>query len=81
MGKKAKEHRRKVAARNQRIEIAKKQFQKNYEKLMKEKFEELAKNFNEIEGAEVVDMIEDGVSIMEKPVEVEEPTTDGEQEN
>ena len=74
MGKAKKEHRAKVAKRNQRIAIAKKQFQKNYEKMMKEKFEELTKNFNEIEGAEVVDMIENGVSVMEKSVEVEDAT-------
>lgn len=74
MGKKAKEHRAKVAKRNQRIAIEKKQFQKKYEEMMKQKFEELAKNFNEIDGAEVVDMIENGVSVMEKSEEVEDAT-------
>jgi hypothetical protein len=74
MGKKAKEHRKKVVKRNQRIAIEKKQFQKTYNDLMKMKFDELAKNFNEIEGAEVVDMIENGVSVMEKSEEVEDAT-------
>jgi hypothetical protein len=74
MGKKAKEHRKKVVKRNQRIAIEKKQFQKTYNELMKMKFDELAKNFNEIEGAEVVDMIENGVSVMEKSEEVEDAT-------
>ena len=74
MGKAKKEHRKKVAKRNQRIAIEKKQFQKTYNDLMKMKFDELAKNFNEIEGAEVVDMIENGVSVMEKSEEVEDAT-------
>ena len=74
MGKAKKEHRKKVAKRNQRIAIEKKQFQKKYEEMMKQKFEELAKNFNEIDGAEVVDMIENGVSVMEKSEEVEDAT-------
>ena len=74
MGKKAKEHRKKVVKRNQRIAIEKKQFQKTYNELMKMKFDELAKNFNEIGGAEVVDMIENGVSVMEKSEEVEDAT-------
>ena len=38
---------------------------------MKEKFEELAKNFNELDNVEVVDMIENGESIMDKKDENE----------
>jgi len=71
MGKKAKEHRKKVAARNQRVQEARKKFQKNYETLMKEQFEAMAKNFNEIDNVEVVDMIENGESIMDKETENE----------
>ena len=71
MGKKAKEHRKKVAARNQRVQESRKKFQKNYETLMKEQFEALAKNFNEIDNVEVVDMIENGESIMDKETENE----------
>jgi hypothetical protein len=36
---------------------------------MKEKFEELAKGFNSMDNVEVVDMIENGESIMETPAE------------
>jgi hypothetical protein len=38
---------------------------------MKEQFEALAKNFNEIDNVEVVDMIENGESIMDKEIENE----------
>jgi len=71
MGKTAKEHRKKVAARNQRVQESRKKFQKNYETLMKEQFEAMAKNFNEIDNVEVVDMIENGESIMDKEIENE----------
>jgi hypothetical protein len=69
MGKKAKEHRRKVEARNQRIKAAQVKFQKTYESMMREKLEEMAKGFNELDNIEVVDMIENGESVMEKPAE------------
>lgn len=69
MGKKEKEHKRKVAARNQRIKEARVKFQKNYETMMKEKFEELAKGFKSLDNVEVVDMIENGESVMETPTE------------
>ena len=69
MGKKEKEHKRKVAARNQRIKEARVKFQKNYETMMKEKFEELAKGFNSLDNVEVVDMIDNGESVMETPTE------------
>jgi len=69
MGKKAKEHKRKVEARNQRLKGERAKFQKTYEAMMKEKFEELAKGFNSMDNVEVVDMIENGESIMETPTE------------
>jgi len=73
MGKKAKEHRRKVEARNQRINAEKIKFQKTYESMMREKLEEMAKGFNELDNVEVVDMIENGESVMVKP---EEPVSE-----
>ena len=71
MGKKAKEHRRKVEARNQRLKIEQAKFQKTYETMMKEKLAELTKDFNSLDNVEVVDVIENGESIMEKPTEEE----------
>jgi predicted nuclease with TOPRIM domain len=69
MGKKEKEHRKKVAARNERLKTERAKFQKTYEAMMKEKFEELAKGFNSLDNVEVVDMIENGESVMETPAE------------
>ena len=71
MGKKAKEHRRKVEARNQRLKIEQAKFQKTYETMMKDKIAELTKDFNSLDNVEVVDVIENGESIMEKPTEEE----------
>jgi hypothetical protein len=71
MGKKAKEHRRKVDARNQRLKIEQTKFQKTYETMMKDKIAELTKDFNSLDNVEVVDVIENGESIMEKPTEEE----------
>ena len=71
MGKKAKEHRRKVEARNQRLKIEQAKFQKTYETMMKDKIAELTKDFNSLDNVEVVDVIENGDSIMEKPTEEE----------
>ena len=45
MGKKAKEHRRKVEARNQRLEIARKKFEKEYQAAMEVKVAELKEKF------------------------------------
>jgi hypothetical protein len=41
MGKAKKEHRKKVAKRNEKIATQKKQFQKQYSKLLEEKLKEL----------------------------------------
>lgn len=65
MGKKAKEHKRRVDARNQRLKDEKNKFQKTYESMMKEKLEEMAKGFDSLDNVEVVDVIENGESIME----------------
>jgi hypothetical protein len=69
MGKKAKEHKKKVAARNERIKVERAKFQKTYETMMREKLEEMAKGFNSLDNVEVVDMIENGESIMGIPTE------------
>jgi len=69
MGKKAKEHKRKVEARNQRLKGEQAKFQKTYETMMKERLEEMAKGFNSLDNVEVVDMIDNGKSIMETPAE------------
>lgn len=48
MGKKAKEHRRKVAARNQRILSERNKFEKEYRKMLEIKSEELQAKFNQV---------------------------------
>jgi hypothetical protein len=48
MGKKAKEHRRKVAARNQRILSERNKFEKEYRKMIEIKSEELQDKFNQV---------------------------------
>lgn len=75
MGKKDKEHRKKVAARNQRIQTERKKFQKTYNEMMRKKLEELAESFNSIDNVEVVDMIDNGKSIMPDTDNTEETGT------
>jgi hypothetical protein len=53
MGKKAKEHRRKVAARNQRLDIAKKKFEKEYLAAMEAKVAEIKEKFANLSEEEV----------------------------
>jgi len=53
MGKKAKEHRRKVAARNQRLAIAKKKFEKEYMAAMEVKMAEIKEKFANLSEEEV----------------------------
>ena len=53
MGKKAKEHRRKVAARNQRLAIAKKKFEKEYMAAMEAKMAEIKEKFANLSEEEV----------------------------
>lgn len=53
MGKKAKEHRRKVAARNQRLDIAKRKFEKEYMAAMEAKVAEIKEKFANLSEEEV----------------------------
>ena len=69
MGIRKKEHKKKVAARNERIKIERAKFQKTYETMMKERMEQLVKGFSSLDNVEVVDVIENGESIIETPTE------------
>jgi hypothetical protein len=46
MGKKAKEHRKKVAARNQKIKADQKKMQKMYQDMFNKRMEELSQNLS-----------------------------------
>lgn len=66
MGKKAKEHRKKVERRNQRIAIERSKLEKEYQKMIELKTEELKEKFNQIvqEGIEEKEnQIEDAVVV------------------
>jgi hypothetical protein len=66
MGKKAKEHRKKVERRNQRIAIERSKLEKEYQKMIELKTEELKEKFNKIvqEGIEEKEnQIEDAVVV------------------
>lgn len=66
MGKKAKEHRKKVARRNQRILIEQTKLEKEYRKMIELKTEELKEKFNQVvqEGIEEQqNQIEDAVIV------------------
>ena len=52
MGKKEKEHRKKVAKRNERINAEKKQFQKQYTQLLEQKLKEYQAKLTEKEQLE-----------------------------
>jgi len=52
MGKKEKEHRKKVAKRNERIAAEKKQFQKQYTELLEQKLKEYQAKLSENEQLE-----------------------------
>lgn len=79
MGKKAKEHRKKVAARNQRISIAKKKFEKEYQKMVSERIEEMKQQFAAMSGetglldGENVDIVDEVTEVVETK---EQPTED-----
>jgi hypothetical protein len=68
MGKKAKEHRRKVAARNQRIAMAKKMYQKEISK----QFEEIRKQIEEASG----NTENNEVEVLNENVDIESNTND-----
>ena len=77
MGKKEKEHRKKVAKRNERIAAEKKQFQKQYTELLEQKLKEYQAKLTENEQLENEMKIslggqELGFSIVD-PSELEQP--------
>jgi ABC-type Fe3+-citrate transport system substrate-binding protein len=81
MGKKEKEHRKKVAKRNERIAAEKKEFQKQYTQLLEQKLKEYQVKLKENEQLENDLKIslggqELGFSIVD-PSELEQPTTEG----
>jgi ABC-type Fe3+-citrate transport system substrate-binding protein len=81
MGKKEKEHRKKVAKRNERINAEKKQFQKQYTELLEQKLKEYQAKLTENEQLEndlkvSIGGQELGFSIVD-PSELEQPTTEG----
>lgn len=80
MGKKEKEHRKKVAKRNERINAEKKQFQKQYTELLEQKLKEYQAKLTENEQLEndlkvSIGGQELGFSIVD-PSELEQPTTE-----
>lgn len=81
MGRKEKEHRKKVAKRNERINAEKKQFQKQYTELLEQKLKEYQAKLSENEQLEndlkvSIGGQELGFSIVD-PSELEQPTTEG----
>ena len=80
MGKKEKEHNRKVAKRNERIAAEKKKFQKQYTELLEQKLKEYQAKLTENEQLEndvkvTLGGQELGFSIVD-PSELETPTTE-----
>jgi hypothetical protein len=81
MGRAKKEHRKKVAKRNERINAEKKQFQKQYTELLEQKLKEYQAKLTENEQLEndlkvSIGGQELGFSIVD-PSELEQPTTEG----
>lgn len=68
MGKRAKEHRKKVQRRNQRLLIERTKLEKEYQKMIEIKTEELKEKFNQI----VQEGIEEKQNQVEDAVIVEE---------
>lgn len=50
MGKKEKEHRKKVAKRNERIAAERKKFQKQYTELLEQKMKEFQEKYSKVSG-------------------------------
>ena len=80
MGKKEKEHRKKVAKRNERIAAEKKEFQKQYTQLLEQKLKEYQAKLTENEQLENDLKVslggqDLGFSIVD-PSELEQPTTE-----
>lgn len=61
MGKRAKEHRKKVQKRNQRIQVEKKKFQKMYTEMLTQKLEELKEKYSAT--TENEETVENGIVI------------------
>jgi hypothetical protein len=79
MGKREKEHRKKVAKRNERIAAEKKEFQKQYTQLLEQKLKEYQAKLTENEQLEndlkvSIGGQDLGFSIVD-PSELEQPTT------
>ena len=79
MGKREKEHRKKVAKRNERIAAEKKEFQKQYTELLEQKLKEYQAKLTENEQLEndlkvSIGGQDLGFSIVD-PSELEQPTT------
>ena len=64
MGKKTKEHRKKVAARNQRILSERNKFEKEYRKILELKSEELQAKFN--------DVVQEGIDEKQKENQIDD---------
>ena len=64
MGKKTKEHRKKVAARNQRILSERNKFEKEYRKMIETKTEELKEKFNQV--------VQEGINEKQTESEIED---------
>jgi hypothetical protein len=80
MGKREKEHRKKVAKRNERIAAEKKEFQKQYTQLLEQKLKEYQAKLTENEQLENDLKVslggqDLGFSIVD-PSELEQPTTE-----
>lgn len=52
MGKRAKEHRKRVAKRNERLKAGKKKFEKEYQELLTQKFKEMQEKYSGVTGTE-----------------------------
>ena len=64
MGKKAKEHRKKVEARNRRIAEERAKFEKEYRKILELKSEELQAKFN--------DVVQEGIDEKQKENQIDD---------
>ena len=74
MGKKTKEHRKKVERRNQRITIGQTKLEKEYQKMFELKTEELKEKFNQIAQESITEkenQIDDAVVVEDNKETVE----------
>jgi uncharacterized protein len=54
MGKRAKEHRKRVVKRNERLKSTKKKFEKEYQELLVEKFKEMQEKYSGVTNTEEI---------------------------